>query len=116
MTEQPREVSSRPRGVEGSGTGRYRFRLFVSGDSVRAQRAHDHILEALDRLDGPYDLEVVDVTERPDIAESARVIVTPMVVREFPPPSRRALGDLSDRVRLLAALDLDHPDQAGSAR
>lgn len=116
MTERPPRIGEDQPGPRASGTGRYRFTLFVAGSTRRSRIAYERLLTALEGLDGPYDLEVVDVLEDPATAERARVMATPMVVREFPPPHARALGDLSDMVRLLASLDLPTNDETGSAR
>jgi circadian clock protein KaiB len=55
---------------------------------------------------------VVDVVERPELAEQERIIATPTVVRRAPPPTRRVIGDLSDL--RLTALSLGLPDPEGS--
>jgi circadian clock protein KaiB len=55
----------------------------------------------------PIQVEVIDVTADPDLAESERILATPTLVRESPPPRRRVIGDLSDTALAVAALDLD---------
>ena len=86
---------------------RYLLKLYVTGRSPRSERAianlHRICTEALG--DG-YDLEVVDVLEQPQRAERDRILVTPTLVRQAPPPPRRVLGDLSDAARVLWGLDL----------
>ena len=92
---------------------RYRFRLFVAGRSSRSQQAIANLRRiGEERLQGHYDLVVVDVLADPESAESARVLTTPTVVREAPAPVRRATGDLSDLERVVFALDLtDAPSE-----
>lgn len=72
------------------------IRLFVSGRgaprSIRAVGAVEAALES-HRLDAV--LEVVDVLEQPEIAEEARVMVTPLLLRVAPGPQLRVIGDLS---------------------
>jgi circadian clock protein KaiB len=87
------------------------LRLYVSGDSPRSQQAIRHLrrLDATD-LAGRYDLEVVDVLERPELAEADRVMATPTLLRISPAPCRRILGDLGDLDRLLQALGPAGPD------
>lgn len=89
---------------------RYSFRLFVAGESLRSQRAAANLrsLCAAALGDG-FEIEVVDVLERPELAESERIIATPTVLRLFPPPARRVVGDLSDFELAAAALGLVHP-------
>lgn len=57
-------------------------------------------------LAGEYDLEVIDVLERPQLAEDERIVATPTLIKELPPPLRRIIGDLTDREQVLLGLDL----------
>jgi circadian clock protein KaiB len=89
-----------------------RLRLYVAGDSPRAQ----HAIRSLSRLDattlaGRYALEVVDVLEQPERAETDHVLATPTLLRVSPAPTRRILGDLGDLERLLDALGAPQSDQ-----
>jgi circadian clock protein KaiB len=49
---------------------------------------------------------VIDVLEKPHLTEGDRILATPTVVKELPPPIRKIVGDLSDREKLLLGLDL----------
>lgn len=92
---------------------RYLFRLFVAGRSTRSLQAIANLRRiGEERLQGRYELVVVDVLTDPESAESARVLTTPTVVKEAPGPVRRATGDLSDPERVVFALDL-HDDLLG---
>jgi circadian clock protein KaiB len=88
----------------------YSFRLFVTGESLRSQRAAANLrsLCAAALGDG-FEIDVVDVWERPELAEEERIIATPTVLRLSPPPARRVVGDLSDFDLAAAALGLVHP-------
>lgn len=57
-------------------------------------------------LASSYELAVIDVLERPQLAEHERILAIPTVVKELPPPLRRVVGNLSDRERVLVGLDL----------
>jgi len=83
------------------------FKLFVMGQSPRSQRAVANLRRLCDeRLGGSYDLDVIDVLERPQAAEDARILATPTLVKELPLPPRRVIGDLSDVDNVLLGLDL----------
>lgn len=85
----------------------YRFRLYIVGGQVGSQRAEPDLREALDAfIAGSYELDVIDVRARPDLAEADRVVAAPTVIRLDPPPLRRAIGALSDVSRVAAALGL----------
>lgn len=86
---------------------RYVLRLYVTGQTPRSQAAVRNMREIIEQdLDDDYVLEVVDVLEQPDVAEDVRIIATPTLIKELPPPLRRIIGDLSDRERVLLGLDL----------
>ena len=59
-----------------------------------------------DELDGRYELEIIDVQEKPEAAESDRVLATPTLIKALPPPLRRVIGDLSDREKVLLGLEV----------
>lgn len=58
------------------GMARYEFRLYVTDETGRSRRATEN-LRALceDRLAGLYDIEVIDVLIRPDLAEEDRMVM-----------------------------------------
>lgn len=101
-----------PRGTDaGHSGGTYHFRLFVAGESPRSSRAINNLRLLCERaLPDAHKIEVIDVLERPDLAEAASVLATPMVMRMQPLPQRRAVGDFNDLARLAAAIDLHTPD------
>ena len=87
----------------------YLLRLYIAGMTPAARRAIKN-LEALtaDMAGQELDMqvEVVDILERPQLAEDERILATPVVVRRLPPPVRRVVGDLSERERVLVGLDI----------
>ena len=88
----------------------HRFRLFVMGHSVRSQRAVRTLQQICESLLANHcELEIIDVLEQPELAEELKIIATPTLIKELPLPERRFLGDLSDRERLLLALDIPQP-------
>jgi circadian clock protein KaiB len=97
----------------------YRFRLYVLGPTSRSRNAEQQ-LRALcaQRVRGPCAIEVVDLTEAPELADTERIVATPTLDRVEPPPRVRVVGDLGSSERLSAVLDLppeygpqgeDHP-------
>lgn len=99
MTEQP----------ESGSDGRYKLRLFVTGSTPRSARAIANMRKICEEnLHGRYDLEVIDVYENPDATRELQVIATPTLVKILPEPLRRIIGDLSDKERVLAGLNLTH--------
>jgi circadian clock protein KaiB len=94
-------------------TERTRLRLFVTGGTARAARAVVRVRTLCDRhLGQSYDLDVVDVLDRPDLAERYRVVATPTLVRDHPAPQRRVVGDQGDAEAVRVALELAEEAQA----
>ncbi len=86
---------------------RYLIKLYVTGETPRALAAIRNLRRICEQeLDGRYELEVIDVLERPQLAEDEKILATPTVVKELPVPIRRIIGDLSDTERVLLGLDL----------
>ena len=91
----------------GAGDGSYVLRLYVTGQTPRSLQAIENIKRICDEhLSGRYDLEVIDIYQRPSLAAGERVIATPTLVRSLPAPIRRFVGDLSDTEKVLFGLDL----------
>jgi circadian clock protein KaiB len=92
--------ASRPR-------GKYILRLYVAGASERSRQA---ILRARQlceiELNGEYDLEVIDIYQQPILARDGQILATPTLVREFPRPVRRLIGNLSNLAGLFVGMDL----------
>ena len=85
----------------------YRLRLFVTGTTPRSARAIQNIRAICeDNLEGHYDLEVVDIYQHPENVKAEQIVVTPTLVKQFPLPLRKLIGDLSDTERVLDALDI----------
>jgi circadian clock protein KaiB len=79
--------------------------LYVCGDTPRSQRAIHRLKEMLgDRQD--CRVEVIDVIQRPEAAEAARILATPALIKESPPPVRRIVGDLTEAAVVLELLEL----------
>jgi len=85
----------------------YRFRLYVLGGQVGSARAEPDVRKTLDAiLPDRYELEVVDLRARPDLAAADGVMVVPTILRLAPSPVRRAVGSLESPAALAAALGL----------
>jgi len=85
----------------------YTLKLYVSGDSSRTKRAIATLKEiCTTQLEGKYDLVIIDVEKEPQIAEEEKILATPTLIKNLPPPIRRIIGDLSEREKVLLGLDL----------
>lgn len=87
------------------GPGRYVLRLFTSGTTPRSTRAIRNLCEICEaNLKGQYDLEVIDIYQQPGRATESDIIAAPTLIKEQPLPTRRMIGDLSDRPKVLLNL------------
>ncbi|MDX2162056.1 MAG: circadian clock KaiB family protein [bacterium] len=88
-------------------TDRVILKLYVAGTTPRSERAIQNIRQIrADFLVENCDILIIDVLEEPQQAEDAKILATPTLVREAPPPQRRIIGDLSDLEKVLWALNL----------
>jgi len=85
----------------------WELRLYVTGRSPSCLRAIENLRLACEQhLAGRHRIEVVDLLENPSRAADDQILAVPTLVRQYPPPIRKIVGDLSDTDRLLAGLQL----------
>jgi circadian clock protein KaiB len=90
--------------------GRYVLKLYVTGTTRRSAEAVANIRALCEQhLAGRYDLEVIDIYQQPGQAVGEQILAAPTLVRKLPAPARRVIGDLSNRERVLVALDVRDP-------
>jgi len=90
----------------------YILRLYIAGNSQHSRQAIDKLKNiCANHFEGRYELDVIDVLEQPDMAEKDKVIATPTLVRELPPPLRKIIGNLSEEEKVLIGLDLIEADK-----
>lgn len=86
---------------------RYKLCLFVTGSTPRSMRAIENMRQLCDEnLKGRYSLEVVDIYEHPEATRELQIVASPTLVKVLPEPLRRIIGDLSDKERVLAGLNI----------
>ena len=74
---------------------------------MRSRKAIANLKSFCDRQQaGEIDIEIADVAEFPEIAEIEKILITPTLIRKFPLPEERIIGDLSNTEVLAFALNL----------
>lgn len=87
--------------------GMYILRLYITGASPNSIRAVDNIKAFCEKhLKGNYQLEIIDVYQRPAIAQQEQIIALPLLIKKSPAPERRFIGDLSDTKKLLECFNV----------
>lgn len=85
----------------------YLLRLYITGNSINSQRAIANLLKLCrEELNNKYQVEIIDVLEEPARAEKEKILVTPTLIKQLPPPLQRIIGDLSNRDKVICGLDL----------
>ena len=70
-----------------TGSGRYLPQLFVTGMTSRSARAVDNLRTICDeRLEGRYDLEVIDIYQLPELTKGEQIIAAPTLIKNLPRP------------------------------
>lgn len=89
------------------------LRLYIAGQtpqSLLAVKNLKNLCEA--HLCGKYRIEIVDLLKDPHWAQGDKILVLPTLVRLFPTPIRKIIGDLSNTERALAGLGLRQQEAA----
>ena len=90
-----------------SGEVHYALRLFVAGGSVNSTRAITNLTAICsEHLSGRHTLQVIDVREDREVAAREQIVALPLLIKDFPQPVRRLIGDMSDKERVLRGLGL----------
>ncbi len=92
------------------------LKLYVTGQTPKSERAIASMRRICDEeLEGQYELVIIDVLERPQLAEDEKILATPALTKELPLPLRSIICDLSETDKVLLGLDI-HPYTATSRK
>ena len=99
---------SRSRGRRGAASPvPWEFRLYIAGQTPRSLAALATIRGICEELLlGKCRLEVIDLAQRPERAAEDQIVAVPTLVRRLPPPVRKLIGNLEDRLRVMGRLEL----------
>jgi circadian clock protein KaiB len=85
----------------------YILRLYITGATSRSVDAIKNIKKICEEyLEGRYELEVIDLYQKPCLAKDEQIIAAPTLIKKLPLPFRRIIGDLSNKEKVLLGLDL----------
>jgi circadian clock protein KaiB len=83
----------------------WHLRLYVAGRSPKSVTALTNLRLLCDEhLAGRYDIETIDLLQRPSLAREDEILAIPTLVRYRPTPTRKVIGDLSDSARVRVIL------------
>jgi circadian clock protein KaiB len=85
----------------------YILRLFVTGILPNSARAVVNIKAICEKyLKNRYELEIIDIYQQPDLAITDKIIAVPLLIKKYPLPEERMIGDLSNIEEVLKGLCL----------
>ena len=85
----------------------WQLRLYVAGQTSKSVTAFANLERICKQyLAGRYRIEVIDLTQTPQLAAGDQIVAVPTVMRKLPLPVRKIIGDLSNTERVLIGLDL----------
>ena len=86
---------------------RWELRLYIAGQTPKSIQALKNITRyCKEHLAGKYSIEVIDLLKSPQLAEGDQIFAIPTLVRKFPEPLRKIIGDLSNEERVLVGLNI----------
>lgn len=81
--------------------------LYVIDRTLKSVAAFTNLTRIChDYLEGKCRIEVIDIERNPRLAKETQIVAIPTLLKTFPLPMRRVIGDLSNTERVLAGLDL----------
>lgn len=83
----------------------YVLRLFITGILPNSARAVVNIKAICEKyLKNKYELEIIDIYQQPELALNEEIIAVPVLIKKFPLPEERMVGDLSNVDAVLKGL------------
>jgi circadian clock protein KaiB len=83
------------------------FHLYIAGQSPKSLAAISNLHRICEEhLANRHQIDVIDLLLHPELAEQEKIIAIPTLVRRFPEPVRKIIGDLSDTEKTLLGLQL----------
>ena len=92
--------------LKNKGKETFVLRLFVAGITPKSLRAIENVKKLMKEHEMAFDLEIIDIYQNPIIARDGQIIAAPTLVKDFPLPVRRFIGDMSNSEKLILGLDL----------
>ena len=93
--------------VKGAAGGKCMLQLFIFDDQPHSARAITNIKAICEKhLKGGYELDIIDLNKKPTLALSEDIIAIPTLIKRFPLPEIRFIGDLSDTQSVLEGLSV----------
>jgi circadian clock protein KaiB len=84
---------------------KYSLKLFIEGYALESARVIANLVRFCEEhLPDKYHLEIIDILEKPELAEKYKISHTPALVKETPNPPQKLMGEFSDYEKLLISI------------
>lgn len=85
----------------------WKLTLYVANRTLKSVAAFTNLTRIChEQLEGKCRIAVIDIEKTPKLAKKMEIVAIPTVVKTFPLPMRRVIGDLSNTERVLVGLGL----------
>lgn len=87
----------------------YILTLYIMGASPNSARAVSNIRTICNvHMPDRYELKIIDVYQQPGIAQEDQLVALPMLVKHFPLPVKKLVGNMSDETKILNILEIEN--------
>lgn len=94
----------------GSPSDLWQFELYIVGDNRRSELAQENLRGICkDYLRGHCHVDVFDIKKHPELCVKKNICGSPYLIRKYPLPEKRMIGDLSSTDKVLEGFDIDLP-------
>ncbi|MBK7866948.1 MAG: circadian clock protein KaiB [Ignavibacteriales bacterium] len=91
---------------------KYQFKLYITGKTTCSDMAIANLKNIFRmKFKDEYELMIFDILDYPELAEEDEIMATPTLIKCFPAPARKIIGDFSDTQKVLAGLHLTILDE-----
>ncbi|MBE9242605.1 circadian clock KaiB family protein [Synechocystis salina] len=88
----------------------WQLRLYVAGQTSKSLTAFANLKKICEEyLNGQYQIEIIDLTQHPELAIEDSILALPTLVRKLPEPIKKIIGDLSNTEKVLVGLQILSP-------
>jgi len=85
----------------------YLLKLYITRWATSSHRAVTNLTELIkEHFPLTYRLEIIDISQQPQVVIAENITAVPLLLRETPGPVKRMVGDMSNRLKVMAGLKL----------
>jgi circadian clock protein KaiB len=110
MKKEKKSIDQFAKAVAERDRAKHVLQLYVAGMTTKSIDAITNVRKLCEKyLTGRYELMVIDIYQQPGLAKEEQIIATPTLIKRFPLPLRKLIGNMADTERFLVGLGLQPP-------